>query len=385
MARPTEFGNELESARDRSEALREVVAASRLQKNGLALEAVVQVEPSQQSDEQVHCFNNDILDVSRMVTGNLQLDMRSLDFAVVVRAGIQAARPAIDARGIHLDSMLDESMGSVIGDSSRSQQVVGNVLSNSIKFTPAGGRIGISFDRPGVFARLRITDTGDGISPAFLPFVFDRFRQAEGEMTRRQDGLGLGLAIVKHLVKMHGVTVEASSEGEGKGSTFTMNLPLAPRSQVEPNVPDTESHDLQARSERLDGLWVAVVDDDPDARELMRVMLESAGARVTTCGSCEDALALFSDKATAALTPRRPDVIVADIAMPGKDGFDFMRALRRLETTRGGATPAVAITGFAGEEARLQSLAEGYQEHLTKPPPMDELVTMIARLAGSNS
>jgi CheY-like chemotaxis protein len=181
---------------------------------------------------------------------------------------------------------------------------------------------------------------------------------------------------------MSGEAQEASREADGKGSTFTVNLQLAHDSQVESKVSDTEAHDLHAPSERLEGLWVAVVDDDQDARELMRVVLETAGARVTTCGSYEEALALFSDKATAALTPRRPDVMVADIAMPGKDGFDLIRALRRLEATRGGAIPALALTGFAGEEARLRSLAEGYQEHLTKPLPMYELVTTIARLAG---
>lgn len=326
---------------------------------------------------------NDILDVSRIVTGNLLLDLRSLDFAVVVRAGIESARPAIDSKGLHLDTMLDESIGAVTGDFSRLQQVVGNILSNSIKFTPAGGRIGITLNRAGDMARLKVTDTGDGISLAFLPFVFDRFRQAEGEMTRKS-GLGLGLAIVNHLVKMHCGTIEASSEGEGRGSTFTMNLPLASDSQVEPNASVNEAHEVLSRSERLEGLWVAVVDDDPDARELMRLVLEAEGARVTTCGSCEDALALLSDKATA-LTPRRPDVIVADIAMPGKNGFDLIRAVRKLESTRGGTIPALALTGFAGEKARLQSLAEGYQAHLTKPLPMDELVATIARLAGSNS
>jgi signal transduction histidine kinase/CheY-like chemotaxis protein len=328
---------------------------------------------------------NDILDVSRIVTGNLLLDMRSLDFALAVRASIESARPAIDAKGIHLDTMLDEAIGEVIGDFSRLQQVVGNILSNSIKFTPAGGRISINLNRAGDVARLIVTDTGDGISPTFLPFVFDRFRQADGEMTRRQVGLGLGLAIVNHLVKMHCGTVEASSEGEGKGSTFTVSLPLAPDSQIEANISDTESHDLHARSERLEGLWVAVVDDDPDARELMRAVLEAEGARVTACGSSEDALALLSDKATAALTPRRPDVIVADTAMPGRDGFDLIRTLRRLEAARGGAMRAVALTGLAGEEARLRSLAAGYQEHLTKPVAMEELVTTIARLASSNS
>src|SRR6266404_1752122 len=318
---------------------------------------------------------NDILDVSRIVTGNLLLDKRSLDFAAVVRASIESARPAIDAKGIHLDTMLDQSIGAVIGDFSRLQQVVGNILSNSIKFTPAGGRISLNLNRAGDLARLTVTDTGDGISSAFLPFVFDRFRQAEGEMRRRQAGLGLGLAIVNHLVKMHRGTVEASSEGEGKGSTFTMNLPLASDSQVEPSASDTEAPDVHSRSERLEDLWVVVVDDDPDARELMRLMLEEEGARVTTCGSCEDALALLSDRATAPLRPRRPDVIVADLAMPARDGFDLIRTLRSLEAARGGAMPAIALTGFVGEEARLRSLAAGYQEHLTKPLAMEELVT----------
>jgi signal transduction histidine kinase/CheY-like chemotaxis protein len=328
---------------------------------------------------------NDILDVSRIVTGNLQLDLRSLDFALVVRASIESARPVIDAKGVHLDTMLDESIGAVIGDFSRLQQVVGNILSNSIKFTPAGGRISLNLNRAGDVARLTVTDTGDGISSAFLPFVFDRFRQAEGEMRRRQAGLGLGLAIVNHLVKMHRGTVEASSEGEGKGSTFTMNLPLASDNQVEPSASDTEASDVHSRNERLEDLWVVVVDDDPDARELMRVMLEAEGARVTTCGSCEDALALLSDRATAPLRPRRPDVIVADLAMPGRDGFDLIRTFRRLEAARGGAMPAIALTGFVGEEARLRSLAAGYQEHLTKPLAMEELVTTIARLGSSNS
>jgi CheY-like chemotaxis protein len=192
----------------------------------------------------------------------------------------------------------------------------------------------------------------------------------------------IGCKLSTNCEHKNGGTMKAASEGEGKGSSFTMNLPLAPDSQREANVSDTEEHN-GARSESLDGLWVAVVDDDPDARELMRAVLEAAGARVTTCGSCEEALALFSDKATAALTPRRPDVIVADIAMPGQDGFDLIRALRRLEAARGGAIPALALSGFSGEEARLQSLAAGYQEHLTKPVAMEELVTTIARLAGS--
>jgi CheY-like chemotaxis protein len=223
---------------------------------------------------------NDILDVSRIVTGNLQPDLRSLELASVVQAAIEAARPAIDVKGIHL---------------------------------------------------------------------------------------------------------EIHSEGEGKGSTFTMNLPLDTASRVESNVLVTESRVVHARNERLEGLWVWVVDDDSDSRELMRAVLEASGARVTTCGSCEDALGLLSDKATFALRRRRPDLIVADLAMPGQDGFDLIRALRSLEATRGGAIPALAVSGFAGEEARAQSLAAGYQEHLTKPVPVDELVAAIARLVGSSS
>lgn len=328
---------------------------------------------------------NDILDVSRIVTGNLQLDLRSLDLASVVQAAIEAARPAIDAKGIHMDTMLDEPIGALIGDFSRLQQAVGNILSNSIKFTPAGGTIAITLDRAGDSARLIVTDTGDGISSAFLPYVFDRFRQAQGETTGSQGGLGLGLAIVNHLVRMHGGKVEAFSEGEGKGSTFTMNLPLATASQAESNVLVTESRVVHGRNERLEGLWVLVVDDDPDSRELMRAVLEASGAKVTTCGSCEEALALLFDKATFALRRRQPDLIVADLAMPGQDGFDLIRALRRIEATRGGAIPALAVSGFAGEEARSQSLAAGYQEHLSKPVPMDELVAAIARLVGSSS
>ncbi len=332
---------------------------------------------------------NDILDVSRIVTGNLQLDLRSLELASVVQAAIEAARPAIDAKGIHLeihlDTMLDESIGVLIGDFSRLQQAVGNILSNSIKFTPAGGTIAISLDRAGDSARLIVTDTGDGINSAFLPFVFDRFRQAHGDTTGSQGGLGLGLAIVNHLVRMHGGTVEAFSEGEGKGATFTLNLPLDTAGRVESNVLVTESRVVHGRNERLEGLWVLVVDDDPDSRELMRAVLEASGARVTTCGSSEDALTVLSDKATFALRHRRPDLIVADLAMPGQDGFELIRALRSLEATRGGAIPALAVSGFAGEEARLQSLAAGYQEHLTKPVPMDELVAAISRLVGSSS
>jgi PAS domain S-box-containing protein len=321
---------------------------------------------------------NDILDVSRIVTGNLALDMNPLNLNTVIEAAIEAERPIFNARSISLETKL-ESIVPVVGDSTRLQQVVGNMLSNSIKFTPDGGRIQITLTKVGDDAKLIVTDNGSGINPDFLPHVFDRFRQGDGLTTRRQGGLGLGLAIVSNLVKMHGGTVEAASDGEGRGASFTVKLPLAAGDSAE------ETHALnQGRSSEqlgtLAGVWIMVVDDDSDAREMMRAVLEGSGARVTSCGSCEEALTIFTEKATASLKSPLPEILVTDIAMPNQDGFDLIRAVRKLPPERGGNIPAIALTAYTSDEARSQSLEEGFQMHLAKPMHLEELVDAISRL-----
>jgi signal transduction histidine kinase/CheY-like chemotaxis protein len=323
---------------------------------------------------------NDILDVSRIVTGNLALDMNPVDLNTIIEAAIEADRPSINARSISLETSLESNVP-VVGDSSRLQQVVGNMLSNAIKFTPGGGRIQVKLARAGDHAELTVTDTGSGINPDFLPHVFDRFRQGESVTTRRQGGLGLGLAIVSNLVKMHGGTVQAASDGEGWGATFTVTLPLATEGLSNQTLAvNAEPPEKSGRLGALDGLWIMVVDDDSDAREMMRAVLEASGARVTTCGSCGEALALFSERATASLKSPRPGILVADIAMPHQDGFDLIRALRKLPPEQGGKVPAIALTAYATDEARSQVLAEGYQMHLAKPMHLEELVDAVLRL-----
>jgi CheY-like chemotaxis protein len=258
------------------------------------------------------------------------------------------------------------------------------MLSNSIKFTPGGGRIALKLERNGGHAELIVTDTGSGISADFLPHVFDRFRQGESVTTRRQGGLGLGLAIVSNLVKMHGGTVEATSDGEGMGATFTVKLPLAVGESAE--VPAAKNDGKSSEQlGALDGVWIMVVDDDSDALEMMRAVLEGSGARVTTCGSCEEALAIFTEKATASLKSPLPEILVTDIAMPNQDGFDLIRAVRRLPLERGGNVPAIALTAYTTEEARAQVLAEGFQMHLAKPMHLEELVDAVSKLCSDRN
>jgi CheY-like chemotaxis protein/nitrogen-specific signal transduction histidine kinase len=329
---------------------------------------------------------NDILDVSRVVSGGLPLDKRPLDLARTIEAAIEAVRPTIESNGIKLNVALDDSVGVVIGDSTRLQQIVGNILSNSAKFTPRNGTIDVKLEKAGEDFRIIISDSGYGISPEFLPYVFDRFRQADSQITRQYGGMGLGLAIVKFLVELHGGTVEAASDGLKKGATFTVTLPGALRAVAAPDEPKTDGQpvDISSISSRLAAMWIVVVDDDSDAREMMRVVLESSGARITTCGSYEEALALLKERPTAALTPNLPDVVVADIAMPGLDGFDLIRAIRRLAPSRGGKIPAIALTAYADDETRKRALAEGFQTHLTKPLVLEELVTAIVALGNTN-
>jgi PAS domain S-box-containing protein len=317
----------------------------------------------------------DILDVSRIITGNLRLDVRAVELPQVIEAATDSVRPAIEAKGIRLESVLDPRAGPVPGDPSRLQQVVWNLLSNAVKFTDRDGRVEVRLDRVDSHVEITVSDTGRGIKPEFLPHVFDRFRQADGTSTRQHGGLGLGLAIVRHLVEMHGGTVEAYSPGEGLGSTFTVKLPL----MAVHNDGRPVAHKYTAVGARLDqssmlgGLRLLVVDDERDTRELLVLMLSGFGAEVESCASAVEALDLIARA--------KPDVIISDIEMPGEDGYDFIRRVRKLDARRARNTPAVALTAYARAEDRMRALAAGFQMHVSKPVEPAELAVVIASLA----
>jgi CheY-like chemotaxis protein len=295
-------------------------------------------------------------------------------------------RPAAAAKGVELSCALDPRAESVRGDTQRLQQVIWNLLANAVKFTPAGGRVNVKVERLLRHVRIEVSDTGQGIAPDFLPFVFDRFRQADGSTTRRHGGLGLGLSLVRHLVEAHGGAVHAYSAGEGQGATFTVDLPLPAEASLPLNSEGepllTAAPDDAARSESviesdlppaLVGVRVLLVDDDADALELLALLLRGHGAEIVHAGSSEAAL--------AALTSSRADVLVSDIGMPGEDGYALMRRVRSLSPERGGQTPAIALTAYASADDRLQALRAGFQWHLPKPVDAPQLVKVIATLA----
>jgi PAS domain S-box-containing protein len=332
----------------------------------------------------------DVLDVSRIVTGKLRIEQTAVNLLDVVRAALDSVRPAADAKRIELQCSFDPRAGLVAGDPTRLQQVVWNLLSNAVKFTPAGGVVRIGVERLLAQTRITLSDTGQGIAPDFLPYVFDRFRQADGSTTRQHGGLGLGLAIVRHLVEAHGGSVHAYSAGTGAGATFTVDLPPLPgepnalaesrvlRSAVHagdarPAVPgeEEEGDDI---APPLVGLRVLVVDDDEDAMEMLAAFLGRSGAEVSKAASASGALKEMSG--------REFDVIVSDIAMPVEDGYDFIRKVRASGDARGGLTPAVALTAYAGDGDRAQALRAGFQRHLAKPVEPRELLKVIADLAG---
>ena len=315
---------------------------------------------------------DDLLDVSRIVSGKLNLDVRPLDISSVTRAAINVVRPAADAKGISLDYWAEPGLGAISADSARLQQIIWNLLSNAVKFTPHGGQISVRVEQEGSDARVTVKDTGKGIEPEFLPRVFDRFRQADSSTTRSFGGLGLGLAIVRHLVELHGGTVSAQSEGLNKGALFSATFPLL-TDRAEPIV--AHSGDMIAVDfHSLDGLRVLLVDDEPEARQIISTVITRTGAEVTACTSASDAL--------ATLLQWKPDVILSDIAMPDEDGYSFIRKVRSLPRDKGGETPAAALTAYARDVDRRQALAAGYQMHIAKPIGASQLVTMVARLAG---
>lgn len=321
---------------------------------------------------------DDLLDLSRIMTGKLRLELQQVSFTRIVESAVESVRPAADAKGVRLKAILGASHDIVNADSGRMQQVVWNLLTNAIKFTPEGGQVQVLLQRVNSHLELSVSDTGVGIPSSYLPHVFERFSQKDTSTTRSYGGLGLGLAICKQLVEQHGGSVRAASQGEGRGATFSVLLPVSIaqlQQEGTPRVhPTAEIQPEEAVSlPRLEGVHVFSVDDEPDARELLRTVLEERGAKVSSFGSGTEAL--------AALDKMRPTVLVCDIGMPKMDGYQMIRTFRAKEAP-GDRLPALAVTAFARAEDRKRSLIAGYQAHLAKPFDVGELVLVIAELAG---
>jgi PAS domain S-box-containing protein len=313
----------------------------------------------------------DILDVSRIVTGKLQLDIRPVELPTIIQTAIAAVQLTADEKEVRLRQVLDRSTDPVSGDPHRLQQIVWNLLSNAIKFTPAGGEVEIRLEQTGFNARITVSDDGEGIRKEFLPRIFDRFSQADSSTTRRYGGLGLGLAIVRHLVELHGGTVEAYSAGEKQGAVFTVTLPLEP-AQMESFVAQGVSDDDGRSASPLAGLRILIVDDDIDSREVLAALLALRAAEVRSAGSVREAL--------EALTEWNPHVLISDIGMPGEDGYDLIREVRLRSAAEGGRIPAIALTGYAAVQDAERALSAGYQSHLSKPIEPSRLVRVIASL-----
>jgi PAS domain S-box-containing protein len=311
---------------------------------------------------------DDLLDVSRIITGKLHLEVGLVDLAAVVDGATETVRLAANGKRITLASAVDRSGLVVSGDATRLQQVLWNLLSNALKFTPEGGRVEILLERVGSYARIVVKDSGQGISPDFLPYVFERFRQADGSMTRRSGGLGLGLAIVRHLIEMHGGMVTAESAGLGHGATFTARLPLSVAADA---ASDPSSHGAGHERRPLEQVRILVVDDDADARELLRAVFSQAGAEVTTLNSAAEVV--------DALKRVQPHVLVSDIGMPDEDGYQLLRRVRA-SGWHERRLPAVALTAYAGEDHRRRALDAGYQEHVPKPLDLRRIVALVAHL-----
>jgi signal transduction histidine kinase len=311
----------------------------------------------------------DLLDVSRIISGKLRLDLRPAALSSVVEAAIESVRPTADAKRIDLEFQATVTADNVMIDHGRMQQVVWNLLSNALKFTPEGGRVMISLEASESAVTLRVTDTGAGINPKFLPFVFDRFRQEDAATTRAHGGLGLGLSIVRHLVELHGGTVAAQSKGEGHGATFSVTLPLAKVSALVPHYGGDESVPLDDMPS-LEDVHVLLVEDESDARTLVATLLERQGARVTLAASASEALKIIRQEV--------PDVLLSDIAMPGMDGYELIRRVRA--NPEWGRLPAAALTAFVSPVDRGKALLAGFDTHVPKPVEPAELMAVVAAL-----
>jgi CheY-like chemotaxis protein len=320
---------------------------------------------------------DDLLDVSRIISGKMRLDIRSVDIHRVLESALDAVRPAAEAKGLRLQTLIDPNAGPLNGDPDRLQQVVWNLLMNAVKFTPRDGRIQLSLQRVNSHLEIVVSDTGAGIRPDLLPVIFDRFKQGESGSTRTQGGLGIGLALVRHLVELHGGSVTAESEGEGKGAVFRVKLPLVAAlvPTKEERVHPTARQLMTAyHGPSLRGLRVLVVDDDPDALDLIATVLRRAEAETQLCSSASQAL--------AALRSWKPHVLVSDIEMPGEDGYSLIRKVRELGGPEGGQIPAVALTAYGRPEDRVRSLSAGFSMHVAKPVDPVELGVIVANLAG---
>jgi diguanylate cyclase len=331
---------------------------------------------------------DDLLDMSRIIAGKISVDMRRIDLQQCVRAATETVRPAAMAKNISLDVFFAVAPATILGDSGRLQQVFWNLLSNAVKFTPAGGTVTITVQKEQRELVIKVTDTGIGIAPAFLPHVFTRFRQADASTTRRFGGLGLGLSIVKQLVELHGGTVAVASPGEGKGTSFTVCFPAAAEAGLPathapldggPGQNEQLSLALPERRAAVDlrGISVLVLDDQADALELVERILRSHGARVILASSAGEGISM--------IRPLKPDVIVSDIGMPDIDGYDFMRQVRMLAKEQGGQIPAIALTAFSRAEDQVRAIQAGYSTYVAKPFNPEELVTRVAGLVGRHT
>lgn len=336
------------------------------------LQAYKAIERNAKSQSQII---NDLLDVSRIISGKLRLAVKPLDLAEVVAAAVETVTPAANARGIQVETKAPEGAGLISGDFDRLQQVVWNLLTNAIKFTPREGRVAITLRRVDSSAEIAVSDSGQGIAPEFLPYVFERFRQADATSTRIQGGLGLGLSIVRYLIEQHGGSVLVESEGLGEGTTFRVRLPILP---ILPEGPEAtnlllpQSLATLPAEVRLDGLKILVVEDEADGRAMLRAALTRYGAEVEIAANVAQALEVFARV--------RPDCLISDIGMPGEDGYALIRQIRALAPEQGGQTPALALTAYARKEDRAKALEAGFDEHLTKPVAPGELVTAIEKL-----
>ena len=320
----------------------------------------------------------DLLDISRILTGKLRINASQLDFANVVDMAVEGIRPAADAKRIQLDTDLDRASAMMRGDGDRLQQVVLNLLANAVKFTQKGGRVAVRLKRVASDLELSVEDTGEGIAESFLPHVFDSFRQSDASTSRRHGGLGIGLSIAKHIVELHGGTIDAQSAGVGKGSTFVVSLPISPLVSTTlgiSRVPATveESAEVSFQGD-LTGTQILVVDDEPDARELIAYVLENCGAGVRVAANASEAM--------TELERFTPQVIISDIGMPNEDGYAFIRSVRTLPAETKRNIPAVALTAFARNEDRTRALVEGFNVHITKPVEPSALVQAVIDLAG---